>query len=60
MQKIQIQNNLNINFIIRETLVQSDLVLALLKILSSIKYICIKHSQTLVYMSKYYKFNANI
>ena len=44
----------------KEILVQSDLVLVLLNVLFSIKYICIKHLQTLVYISKYYKFNANI
>ena len=44
----------------REILVQSDLVSVLLNVLFSIKYIGIKHSQTLVYISKYYKFNANI
>ena len=43
----------------REILVQSDLVSVLLNLLFSIKYIYIKHSQTLVYISKYYKFNAN-
>ena len=43
-----------------EILVQSDLVSVLLNVLFSIKYICIKHLQTLVYISKYYKFNANI
>ena len=43
------------NFVMKEILVQSDLI-----VIISIKYIYIKHSQTLVYRSKYYKFNANI
>ena len=43
----------------KEILVQSDLVLVLLNLLYSIKHIYIKHLQTLVYISKYYKFNAN-
>ena len=44
----------------REILVQSDLVSVLLNLLFAIKYIYINYSQTLVYISKYYKFNANI
>ena len=43
----------------REILVQSDLVLVLLNS-NNFSKIYIKHSQMLVYRSKYYKFNANI
>ena len=48
------------NFIMKEILVQSDLVSVLLNVNYSQLNIYIKHSQTLVYISKYYKFNANI
>ena len=44
----------------REILVQSDLVSVLLNLLFAIKYIYINYLQTLVYISKYYKFDANI
>ena len=48
------------NFVMKEILVQSDLVSDLLNVNYSQLNIYIKHSQTLVYRSKYYKFNANI
>ena len=44
----------------RGILVQSDLVLVLLNLLSSIKYINKTLTNTCIYISKYYKFNANI
>ena len=44
----------------KEILVQSDLVLVLPNFTISYLNIDIKHSQTLVYISKYYKFNVNI
>ena len=43
----------------RKILVQNDLVSVLINS-NSFNRIYIKHSQTLVYRSKYYKFNANI
>ena len=48
------------NFVMKEILVQSDLVSVLLNVNYSQLNIYIKHLQTLVYISKYYKFNANI
>ena len=48
------------NFVMKEILVQSDLVLVLLNFNYFQLNICIKHLQTLVYISKYYKFNVNI
>ena len=48
------------NFIMKEILVQSDLVLVLLNLDYFQLNIYIKHSQTFVYRSKYYKFNVNI
>ena len=50
------------NVIMKELLVQSDLVSVLLNFncFQLKKNIYIKHSQTLVYGSKYYKLNANI
>ena len=48
------------NFVMKEILVQSDLVSVVLNVNYSQLNIYIKHSQTLVYISKYYKFNANI
>ena len=44
------------NFFMKGILVQSDLVSVLL----GFNYFLQKHSQTLVYVSKYYKFNVNI
>ena len=44
----------------RGILVQSDLVLVLLNLLSSIKYIYKTLTNTCIYISKYYKFKANI
>ena len=43
-----------------DILVQSDLVLVILSCNYFLSNIYIKHSQTLVYISKYYKFNVNI
>ena len=48
------------NFVMKEILVQSDLVLVLIRFSYFQLKIYIKHSQTLVYISKYYKFNVNI
>ena len=50
------------NFVMKEILVQSDLVLVLLNFnyFQLNIYIYIKHLQTLVYISKYYKFNVSI
>ena len=48
------------NFIMKGILVQSDLVSVILGFIYSLLNIYIKHSQTLVYVSKYYKFNVNI
>ena len=48
------------NFIMKEILVQSDLVSVLLNFNYFLLNIYIKHLQTLVYISKYYKFNVNI
>ena len=52
------------NFVMKEILVQSDLVLVLLNfnnfLLNIYIYIYIKHLQTLVYISVYYKINVNI
>ena len=47
----------------KEILVQSDLTSVLIRFsyfLLKIINIYIKHAQTLVYISKYYKFNVNI
>ena len=48
------------NFVMKEILVQSDLVSVLLNFNYFLLNIYIKHSQTLVYISKYYKINVNI
>ena len=48
------------NFVMKEILVQSDLVSVLLSFNYFLLNIYIKHLQTLVYISKYYKFNVNI
>ena len=48
------------NFIMKEKLVQSDLVSVLLSFNNFLLNIYIKHSQTLVYISKHYKFKVNI
>ena len=47
------------NFVIKEILVQSDLVSVLLNLNYFQLNIYIKHLQTLVYISKYYKINVN-
>ena len=44
----------------KEIVVQSDLVSVLLSFNYFLLNIYMKHSQTLVYISKYYKFNVNI
>ena len=44
----------------KEILVQSDLVSVLLNLLFPIKYIYKTFANTGIYISKYYKFNANI
>ena len=48
------------NFVMKEILVQSDLVSVLLNFNYFLLNIYIKHSQTLVYIAKYYKINVNI
>ena len=48
------------NFVMKEILVQGDLVSVLLNFNYFLLNIYIKHSQTLVYISKYYKINVNI
>ena len=48
------------NFVMKEILVQSDLVSVLLDFNNFLLNIYIKHSQTLVYISKYYKIKVNI
>ena len=47
------------NFVMKRVLAQSDLVSVLLSVNYFLLNIYIKHSQTLVYISKYYKFNVN-
>ena len=47
------------NFVMKRVLVQSDLVSVLLSVNYFLLNIYIKHSQTLAYISKYYKFNVN-
>ena len=47
------------NFVKKRVLVQSDLVSVLLSDNYFLLNIYIKHSQTLVDISKYYKFNVN-
>ena len=47
------------NFIMKRVLVQNDLVLVLLSVNYFLLNIYMKHSQTLVYISKYYKFNVD-
>ena len=48
------------NFVIKEKLVQSDLVSVLLSFDYFLLNIYIKHSQTLAYISEHYKFKVNI
>ena len=48
------------NFVMKGILVQSNLVSVILGFNYFLISIYIKHSQTLVYILKYYKFNVNI
>ena len=48
------------NFVIKEKLVQSDLVSVLLSFDYFLLNIYIKHLQTLAYISEHYKFKVNI